>query len=183
MDGVALHRMEERLHIRVVGDFSRPVHALHETQGGQAIAERVGGVLDAAVAMEDDAGPRLPMADGTVEGRQREAGVLGGAEAPAEDPARVAVHDDGEIAPGAIDFQIGDVADPDLIRPRRQAIKLAVGDARKEPVKPWDATIELQRAGSEARLTQEATDTSSAHPHPCSGERALDPRSPVRATA
>src|SRR5262245_38484073 len=133
--------------------------------------------------MEDDAGPRSPMADGAVEGREREAGVFGGAKAPAEDPAGVPVHDDGEIAPGATDSQIGDVADPHLIRPRRQAIELAVGDARKEPVKPRDAAIELQRAGPEAGLAQEPADAAPAHPHARGGERAVDPRSSVRATA
>jgi len=51
------------------------------------------------------------MEDRAVKGTQREVRVLGCAETPAENPARVAVHDDGEIAPGAPDFQIGDVAD------------------------------------------------------------------------
>jgi len=109
---------------------------MHEPQRGQAVAERIGGVLHSAVAVEDDAGPRTPTCDSAVEGGQREARVLGGAEAPAEDPARIAVHDDGEIAPGAPDFQIGDIADPDLVRLRRQAIVLTVGDAGEEAVQP-----------------------------------------------
>src|SRR5262249_34567606 len=123
------------------------------------------------------------MEDSAVKGPQREVRVLGSAEAPAENPARVAVHDDGEIAPGPSDFQIGDVADPDLVRPRRQAIELAVGDAREEAVQSRNAPVQLQGAGSEPRLAQEPSNASSAHPPASSGEGAMDARAPVRAAA
>jgi hypothetical protein len=75
-------------------------------------------------------------------------------------------------------FQVGEVADPDLIRRRGQAIELAVEDARKEPVQPGHAAIELQRAGAEARLAQEPTDAPAAHPHARGGEGAVDPGLP-----
>ena len=70
-----------------------------------------------------------------------------------------------------------------MIRPRRQAIELAVGDAREEAVKPRNAPIQLQSAGPEASLAQEPADASSAHPHTGGGERAVDARASVRATA
>src|SRR5256885_4974872 len=112
------------------------------------------------------------MEDRAVKGTQREVRVLGCAETPAENPARVAIHDDGEIAPGAPDFQIGDVADPDLVWPRRQAIELAVWDAGEEAVQPWDAPIKLQGASEEARLVQEPAGPSATHPHAKGGKRA-----------
>jgi hypothetical protein len=100
-----------------------------------------------------------------IERGQGEAGVFGRAEAPADDATGVAIHHDREVLPAGGDFQVGDVTDPDLIRPCGQAVELAIVDARKEPVQPGDAAIELQRAGAETRLAQEPADASAAHPH------------------
>ena len=76
VDGIALHRVEERLHVRVVGDLPWPVHALHEAERGEPIAKGIGRVLDAAVAVEDDAGARAPIAHGVIERREGEAASL-----------------------------------------------------------------------------------------------------------
>ena len=59
VDGIALQRVEERLHVR---DLPGPVYALHEAEGGEAIAEGIGRILDATVAVEDEAGARPPIA-------------------------------------------------------------------------------------------------------------------------
>jgi hypothetical protein len=76
------------------------------------------------------------MEDGAVERRESQARIFGRAEAPADDPPRVAIHDDGQVPPGGGDRQIRDVADPDLIRDGGESIELAIGDASEEAVQP-----------------------------------------------
>jgi hypothetical protein len=94
----------------VVGDLAWPVHALHEAEGSESIPERIRGILDTPVAVEDDARTRASMKHGAIERRQREVRVFGRAEAPAEHPARVPIHDHGQIAPAAAELQVGNVA-------------------------------------------------------------------------
>jgi hypothetical protein len=64
--------------------------------------------------VEDHAWARASFEDGAIERRQREPHVFGRAEAPTDDPPRVAIHDNGQVPPGAGDLQVRDVADPDL---------------------------------------------------------------------
>ena len=61
MIDVGLHGMEERLDEGIVGHLAGTVHALRDTQFGDALLEGAGRVLDATVGMEDQpaAGPRL----------------------------------------------------------------------------------------------------------------------------
>src|SRR3989449_11211189 len=44
-------------------------------QRSQAVAERLGGILAAAIAVEDEPGPRAPAADGRIEHRPGEVGI------------------------------------------------------------------------------------------------------------
>ena len=62
--------------MRVVRDLPRPVHALHEPEPGQAGAEGIRRVLDAAIGVEDDARPRVPIDDRVVERRPRQPRIL-----------------------------------------------------------------------------------------------------------
>jgi hypothetical protein len=98
---VALHGVEERFHVGVVGDLAGAVHALHEAERGQPISEGIGGVFDAAVGVEDDPGARASVEDGAIEGGQREADVAGGPEALADDASRV----DPSLRPGTARFR------------------------------------------------------------------------------
>src|SRR5512145_1536039 len=120
------------------------------------------------------------MSHGVVERRQRQPRVLVGPETPAEDPPRVAIHDDGQVAPGPAHLHIGDVADPDLIWSRGQAIELAVGDAGKEPVQAGNSSVELHRPGPQPRLAHESLDPPPADPRTGSPERLVNPEAPIR---
>jgi hypothetical protein len=73
------------------------------------------------------------MDDGVVERPERQPCILLRPQAPAQDAPGIAIHDHGQVAPGASHLQIRDVSHPDLIRPRGQAVELAVGNAGKEP--------------------------------------------------
>src|SRR5262245_5761389 len=170
MHGVALHRVEERLHVGIVRDLPRPVHALHKAEGGQPLAEQMGRVLDTSVAVEDDAGSRVPIAHRMVERRKRQARVLRGPETPADDAPGVAIHHNGEVAPRAADLQVRDVAHPDLIGARGHPIELTVGNAGEEPVQARDAPVELHRAGPQPGLPHESGDAPTADPDGGAGE-------------
>ena len=53
MNRLRLHRVKEGFHEGIVRDLARTVHALRDVQLGQAFAESIGGILDAAVGVED----------------------------------------------------------------------------------------------------------------------------------
>jgi len=118
-----------------------------------------------------------------IERRQCEARVFGRAQAPAQDPARVAIQDHGQVAPRAADLQVGDVADPDLIRRRRQTVELAIGNAGKEPVQAGNAPVELGRPGAQPRLAHEPPDAPAADPDAGRAQRAMDSRAAIGPSA
>lgn len=74
MHDVGLHRVEERLDVRIVGHFAGTVHALRDAQVGQSLLERSGGVLDASIRMKDQAS--LGPADAHRAVQRREGGGL-----------------------------------------------------------------------------------------------------------
>src|SRR2546428_438905 len=62
VDQLCLQRMKERLHMRVVARGRPARGALPDAQDPEAIAERPGGILAAAITVEDEAGARAPPA-------------------------------------------------------------------------------------------------------------------------
>src|SRR6266571_5220445 len=68
VDQLRLQRMKERLHMRVVARSPHARGALPDAQDPEAIAERLGSILAAAVTVEDEAGARAPGAHGRVTG-------------------------------------------------------------------------------------------------------------------
>src|SRR5439155_21772050 len=108
---------------------------------------------------------------------------FGRAQAPAEDPARVSIQDHGQVPPGAADLQIGEVANPDLIGRRRQAIELAIGNAGKEPVQPGNAPVERSRPGAQPRLAHEPPNAPAADPDPGRAQRAMNARAAIGPSA
>src|SRR6266702_871422 len=115
VDQLRLQRMKERLHMRVVARSPHARGALPDAQDPEAIAERLGSILAAAVTVEDEAGARAPAADGRIEHHPGEAGVARPAERPGEHPTGALVQHDGQKAPSPDDGQVRDVPDPDLI--------------------------------------------------------------------
>src|SRR5438093_10875088 len=75
MDHLGLQRMKERLHMRVVPRGPPARGALLRALGTRPIAAPLGGLLAAALTVEDEAGTWAPAADGRTE--QRPGGVGG----------------------------------------------------------------------------------------------------------
>ena len=123
------------------------------------------------------------MGDGMVERPERQPCILLRPQAPAQDAPGVAIHDHRQVPPGARHLQIRDVADPDLIRPRGQAIELAIGNAGKEPVEPRNPAVELHRPGPQPGLAHEPLHAPAAHPLPDRDERPVDSRTAIRPPA
>ena len=123
------------------------------------------------------------MDHGVIERRQGEARVFGPAQAPAQDPARVAIEDHGQVPPAVADLQVGNVANPDLIGRRRQAIQLAIGNARKESVQTRHAPVERGRPGAQPRLAHEPSDAPAADADPGRAQCAMDPRAAIGPSA
>src|SRR5713226_2118497 len=86
VDDLGLQRMKERLHVRVVPRGPDARGALADAQDPEAVAERLGGILAAAITVEDEAGARAPAADGRIEHRPGKMGVARAAERPGEHP-------------------------------------------------------------------------------------------------
>src|SRR5581483_6917644 len=72
MDLIGFEGMEEGFHMGVVGHLARAVHALGEAELGKPLAEGVPGVLDSAVAVEDDPGTGSSVEHCAIQGRERE---------------------------------------------------------------------------------------------------------------
>ena len=109
VDYLGLQRMKERLHMRVVPRGPPARSALPDTQDLEAIAEPLGGILAAAITVEDEAGTWAPAADGRIEHRSGEVRVAGPAEGPGEHPTGALVQHDGQEAPPPDDGHIRNV--------------------------------------------------------------------------
>ena len=107
--------MKERFHVCVVAGSPPARRTLADAQRAETIAERVAGILAASIAMENQSSTGVPTTHGRIEDSARQAGIAGAAEPPREHPTGALVQHDGEKAPPPTDWEIGDVADPDLI--------------------------------------------------------------------
>ena len=68
---LGLQGVKKRLHVCVVAGRADARGALPNSQRPQAVAERLGGILAAAIAVEDEPGPRPPAPDRRIEDAAR----------------------------------------------------------------------------------------------------------------
>lgn len=85
MDALALEAAEEVFGHGVVIGIALAGHALPDAEAGETLTVSVGGVLDAAVGVEDEAGQRLAAPDGHAEGGESEICVDAVGEGVADD--------------------------------------------------------------------------------------------------
>jgi hypothetical protein len=87
--------MKERFHMGIVGHVPRSVHTLDGSELCQAVAKRIGRLLNAPIGVKDSSRLRLALRDGTIECPQGQLHVLVPPETPAHDLSRVLVHKRG----------------------------------------------------------------------------------------
>src|SRR6266705_1275012 len=167
VDHLGLQRMKERLHMRVVPRGPHAGGALPDAQDPEAIAKPLGGILAAAITVEDEAGAWAPAADGRIEHRPGEAGVACPAERPSEHPAGAWVEHDRQKAPPPDDGHVRNVPDPDLIGAPGDAGPEPIGMLAVEAMEPGIGTVELGDAAPTDRP-------------PRGAQRALHSGTPVR---
>lgn len=156
MNDLGFHGMPEGLHEGVVGQLARSVHALHDLQRREVGTIGMGGILDPTIRMEDESRHRFAPSQGPVQGDPRQRQVAPGSQTPAQDATRVTVHDHGQIAPLATDFQIRHVADPDLIGGGGRALQNPVGNCGEKVARPWHVPVDTRRACLQASFTHQA---------------------------
>lgn len=176
--------VEERLHVGVVVHVAGTVHALEQAGAGEVLAKIEGSELDSAIGMEGKTWGGSAPSEGVSECAASEGGVAISAEAPAEDPSGVPVHDHGEVAPAACDADVGDVGDPELVRACGCE---ALDDVRVGPVEllladPGTA-IETRRAALQARQAHQAGDATPAYEDAPRKELSCDSRAAVEAVS
>ena len=116
MDALALEAAEEVFGHGVVIGIALAGHALPDAEAGETLTVSVGGVLDAAVGVEDEAGQRLAAPDGHAEGGESEICVDAVGEGVADDLLCAKVFHNSAVEPALAGGDIGNIADPFLIR-------------------------------------------------------------------
>src|SRR2546428_2008940 len=166
--------MKERFHVCVVAGGPPARGTLADAQSAESIAKRVAGILAASIAMENQSSTGMPTTHGRIEDSARQAGIAGAAEPPSEPPTGALVQHNGEKAPPTTDWEIGDVADPDLIGARGDAGPQAVGMLAVEPMQPRIRAVDLHDPRAQAGGAHQAR-----YPAPADGpshrpQRAMD---------
>ena len=120
-----------------MGIVSRRSSAGHALAYAERLQPPVHGetrVFDSTIAVEDQAALRVSPPDSLVKGRPCQADAAPAPEAPTEDPPRMLVHDNGQVAPTTRNRQVRDIADPHLVRLLCSMLPEEVGITREDAV-------------------------------------------------
>ena len=115
MDAFTFEAAEEVFSNSVVVGVTLAGHTLADTKIRQMQAVGVGGVLDATVRVEDEAGSRTASADGGIESGESDICVDAVREGVANDLLGTQIFDSSEIEPSLVGRDVSDVADPSLV--------------------------------------------------------------------
>ena len=110
-------RAKAALHWSVIPAISFPAHGLDHLNCIEELAVAGGGILAAAIGMMDQAGRRLLPLDGHGQCRDRQIRPHVVTHRPADDLPCEKIEHDSQIEPSFLGWDIGDVSEPDLIRP------------------------------------------------------------------
>lgn len=91
----------------------------------------------------------------------------------------MAIHDGRQVAPLGADFEVGDVAHPNLIEVlNRQAVDLAA-NAIKEAARAGHSPVQVEGIGSNAMLSHKPLHPAAPNRQALSPQRLVDPRAAV----
>jgi len=123
---------EELLEVGVFIDVRCAIHALHKAMLTQLGFEFKRRELDTPIRVEVHTLWWLAIAYGVSQRCDGEFGRAVAGDAPAYDATREAVDDDSQVAPGASDLEIRDIAVPDLIGTCDGKIQDSIGHLMEE---------------------------------------------------
>src|SRR5699024_7818687 len=130
---------------------------------GDGLLVRTRQILHAAVTVHHGARRRSPMTHGRV---QRPSGQLGGLvspQGPAEQTARMTVHDRGQVAPRSGHLHIRHIGHPHLVDAvDAQAVNL-VAHGGKETIGPGRAPVQFSGACAHAMVAHQAFHATASH--------------------
>ena len=112
MDALALEAAEEVFSDGVVIGIALAGHALADAKIGKPLAVSAGGVLDAAVGVEDETRSGSAAPDGHSKGGEGEVCVDGLGEGVADDLLCAKVFHNSAVEPALAGGDIGNIADP-----------------------------------------------------------------------
>ena len=115
MDAFAFETAEEVLGNSVVIGIASAGHTLPDTEFGKALPVSTGGILYAAIRVEDEARIGLASVDGRVESGESKVGVDMIGEGVADDLLCAKVFHNGAIEPAFVGRDVGDIADPGFV--------------------------------------------------------------------
>ena len=115
VEAFELEGVKEGFDVSVVIHGARAVHALDESVFCQRLLEEARAVFDTAIGVEEDTGSWLSQANGMFERGDGQVCCTALAQGPADDAAREAIHDDGEVSPLTSDLEVSDITDPQLV--------------------------------------------------------------------
>jgi hypothetical protein len=173
-----LQRGEEALHRRVVETVAAPAHGLLDAVPLQHPTVGLGGVLPPSVAMVHQPGLRSPALQGHDQGVDAQPGPQVVGHAPADDLAGGQVLDGGQVEPALVGRQVGEVGEPDRVRPlgreappeevrRDREVVPAVGGAGRPASPP---------AGGQAHLAHQPRHAPARVPPALAAQLGVDPR-------
>ena len=112
MDAFAFETAEEVLGNSVVIGIASAGHTLPDTEFGKALPVSTGGILYAAIRVEDEARIGLASVDGRVESGESKVGVDMIGEGVADDLLCAKIFDNSAIEPALIGGDIGNITNP-----------------------------------------------------------------------
>ncbi|KOP26851.1 hypothetical protein AMR41_08170 [Hapalosiphon sp. MRB220] len=100
---------------------------------------------------------------GRGQGATGQRGRAFGSQRPAQQATGVAIHHRSQVAPLAGDFEVGDIADPDLVGSIARLFVGTTGDAVQEARQAGTSAIEAGRAGAYAFLPHQSFHPAAPH--------------------
>ena len=116
MDAFAFETAEEVFSNSVVIRVALAGHTLADTKIRQPQAISVGGILDTPVRVEDETRSGMASADGGIQSGEGEVCVNVVREGVTDDLLGTQIFDSSEIKPAFVSRDIGDIANPSLVR-------------------------------------------------------------------
>ena len=159
MEAFAYEAAEEVFGNGVVIRVALAGHTLPNAKIGEALLVSTGGVLDAAIGVEDQAEVRLAATDSYLQRGKREARVNAVGEGVANDLFCAKVLHDGAVEPALVRRDVGDIANPSLVGGvKREIAREQIGSDRMRMFGVCSRSVSAFAKREDVQLVHETMD-------------------------